>query len=129
MAKLQFDGNYKGASSEIRVRLSLLQFEEDGVAIIYSPALDLSGYGKTEKEAQKSFEITLDEFFRYTENKGTFESELKKMGWKFSGKKKSRKYQQPHLDDLLRDNKYLSDIVREKEFHRINREVSFPAYA
>lgn len=88
MGKLRFEDNYKNASSKIEAVLSLLQFKEKEVTIIYSPALDLSGYGNNEKEAQKSFEITIEEFFRYTINKRTFETELKNLGWKLSGKNK-----------------------------------------
>ncbi len=129
MSNYKFEGNFKNITSAIDVMLSLLSFEEDNTTIIYSPALDLSGYGKNDKEAKKSFEIALEEFLRYSINKGTFEKVLKKLGWKLSGRKSTRKYKQPYLDHLLRENKYLSDIVREKEFHRINEKVSFPAYA
>ncbi len=31
--------------------------------VAYSPALDLSGYGKTEEEARDSFNIVLKEYF------------------------------------------------------------------
>lgn len=50
--------------------LSLIPFNEGDVIIIYSPALDLSGYGYNEKEAKESFEITLEEFLNYIIEKG-----------------------------------------------------------
>ena len=49
----------------IKVNLSLIEFEEDGCQIVYCPALDVSGYGKSEYEAMKSFTVSLGEFFHY----------------------------------------------------------------
>lgn len=49
--------------------------------IIYSPALDLSGYGNTINVAKKSFKIALEEFIRYTLNENTFNDVMKKLGW------------------------------------------------
>jgi hypothetical protein len=128
MDKLQTRRISRRKTHKIKVSLTLISFKENNVIIIYSPALDLSGYGKNESEAKQSFEIAIEEFLRYTIDKGTFESELKKLGWKISEKEKSVNYKQPYLDQLLRDNKYLCDIVREKEFHRINKNVTFPAF-
>ena len=34
-------------------------------AFTYSPSLDISGYGYTKDEANESFNITLEEFFKY----------------------------------------------------------------
>jgi len=127
MANLRFAGTYTKGTKTLEAELSVIQFEEDGVMIVYSPSLDLSGYGKSVKEARESFNEALAEFIRYTLNKSTFEKELRALGWRISGKRSSRKYQQPHLDDLLRDKAYLSDIVREKEFQRFNARVALPA--
>lgn len=129
MDKLHYKNKLSAGASNYMVRLSLIVFKEDLITIIYSPALDLSGYGRSMKEAQYSFETTLEEFLRYTVNKNTFESELIRMGWKTSGKKSRREFKQPFLDELLKSNQYLSDIVRDKEFTRIHQEVSFPVYA
>ena len=49
--------------TEANVNVDLLQFEEDGRTIIYSPAFDLSGYGNNKEEAKASFEISIEEFF------------------------------------------------------------------
>lgn len=51
------------------------------MTIIYSPALDLSGYGNTINEAKESFKIALEEFIRYTLNENTFNDVMKKLGW------------------------------------------------
>jgi len=109
----------------IKISISLLSFKENDNYIIYSPALDLSGYGKNLEEAKGSFSEALNEFCRYTINKGTFSEVLKDLGWNIK-KKKNTIYQQPYLDDMLRNNKYLSNIVRQKEFNRFNQEVNIP---
>lgn len=129
MGKYKFTGKFKGTDSKVSVVLSLMSFQENDVTIIYSPALDLSGYGTSEKKAKESFEIALEEFIRYTINNGTFDSELRKLGWKVSGRKTSRNYKQPNFDELLKDKEYLINILRDKEFRKFNQQVSFPASA
>ena len=124
---MRVQGNFNHAKGFVHVNLALILFKENDVTIIYSPALDISGYGNTIDEAKRSFEINLEEFIRYTTNKGSFFDELEKYGWKISKRKKS--YTSPHLDDLLRNNDYLSDIIRDKEFQRYNQNVRLPAYA
>lgn len=129
MAKVTYGGTFKSSSSQIELQLSLLTFEEDNVIIYYSPALDLSGYGKNNREAKESFNIALEEFLRYTINKGTLKNVLKNLGWKLSGKGSAIKYQHPFLDRMLTENKYLSTLEREKEFQRINKTIYLPIAA
>ena len=122
-----FKGKYGDTRGHLDVRLSMLKFKEDDVLIIYSPALDLSGYGKDLRSAKRSFEIAMEEFARYTTNKGTLEKELKRLGWKITGTKRAPMYQQPFLDELFTKRTYLGEIFRDKEFHRFEQEVVLPA--
>ena len=80
MQNLNFEGHFDGASAKVDITVGLLQFEEDGNTIIYSPSFDLSGYGKNPVEAKKSFEITVAEFFRYTLNKKNSDEGIKSVG-------------------------------------------------
>ena len=82
MKQIGFKGKVKKGLVTVNVSVPLLSFKEDDTFIVYSPALDVSGYGDTEEEARKSFEITLEEFINYTLNKKTFQSELTRLGWK-----------------------------------------------
>lgn len=118
---------YSGGKSLV-IELSLLSYQEDGVEVIYSPTLDLFGYGKTEEEAKDSFEVTLQEFVRYTTNKKTLQAELQRLGWKITGRNK-RNVSAPDLNELLRDNEMLHDIITTKDFHKYNRKVEVPAFA
>lgn len=76
--------NFSNKGNKIDFNLPVIKFEEESLFFIYSPALDLTGYGKTEGEAQSSFEETLSQFLNYTTNKKTLVSELKKLGWEVS---------------------------------------------
>ena len=52
-------------ASDITLKLNVILFKKDGIFIANCPALDLLGYGKTESEAKKSFEVVWDEFLTY----------------------------------------------------------------
>lgn len=90
---------YTKGSEQVNITLKLLLFKEDGVNFVYSPALELTGYGPGEEEAKKSFEIVLEEFVRYTENKDTIYSELERLGWWTVNRSKKRV--EPPLEDAL----------------------------
>ena len=82
MDNLRFKGRYQGGQHKINVSLFVISFKENDVCFVYSPALDITGYGNTADEAKDSFNITLQEFLRYTSNKNTLVNELKRLGWK-----------------------------------------------
>lgn len=125
MSKLEFSGSWVGSKVKIKVRLDLISFEEEGTKIIYCPALDLSGYGNTESESKESFKIVLDEFFHYTRNKGTFDSELKRMGWTFK-RRKNKPVTAPNMSYLLSENQYFSDIFNNHSFTKFNANIEMP---
>ncbi len=66
--------------TEIETDLDLITFKQGDVFIVYSPALELSGYGTTLDEAEKSFKIVLSEFFQYVEEHNTWKENFK--DWK-----------------------------------------------
>lgn len=79
---VQFKGElHHPDGHRIQVQLDLLQFREEETTFIYAPYLDLYGYGKNAEEAKSSFNTALEEFFNYTRNKGSFEKEMKRLGW------------------------------------------------
>ena len=88
MSNLHISADLGFGNGKYHVGLSLVEFKEEDVTIIYSPALDLSGYGHSEVEAKNSFSEALQEFFRYTNNKKTLDKVLKKLGWSIKGSKK-----------------------------------------
>lgn len=108
---------------DIKVKLSLLKFEEDGLYFIYSPALDLTGYGKTESEARDSYEQAIEEFFRYTTNKKTIFTELEKLGWTIS---KKNKVSAPSLSHLIQTREFMEEIFSEKQLRKVDENVMIP---
>ncbi len=129
--KLNFKGSFQDRNNAMHsVLLSLYSFKENGVQIIYSPALDISGYGNNAKQAKSSFEITLAEFVKYTTNKGTLFTELKKLGWQVPRKNAAyKKFSAPRLEKQLTTNDYLADIFNSKEFTKTNKKVELPVAA
>ena len=66
MAKLEI------SNGVIIVSLDVISFKEGDVNIIYSPSLDISGYGYTEAEAKRSFEIVYGEHLRFSKEKDSY---------------------------------------------------------
>lgn len=125
MSKLQFRGNLDLSGGVFHVVLSLIEFKEDDVTIIYSPALNLSGYGYAPDEAKESFYIALHEFLRYTHNKKTFDEVLKELGWTVKGGKKHPRIEPPLNSDLIAKNPLYSEIVNSKNYKVYNEDLEF----
>ena len=128
-SKYVFTGDFGSKNINVKVGLDIISFKEDDTRIVYSPALDLSGYGDNEAEAKKSFENALAEFLRYTINKNTLHAELISLGWKVDKRKREKLYEPPYLDKLLQEREYLTDIVRNKPFRRTTKQVDMPVLA
>ena len=111
--------------SQIKFNLPIIKFQEDKVYFFYTPALDLTGYGKTEKEAKASFEETLSQFLDYTTNKKTLSAQLKKLGWKV----KKNSLVAPSLKDMIVENNYLAEIFEEKAYTKFDHLITLPAIA
>ena len=125
MPNLHISADMGFKNGKYHVGLSLVEFKEDNVTIIYSPALDLSGYGYSKAEAKNSFSEALHEFFRYTNNKKTLDKVLKKLGWTIRGSKKRPKFNPPKDSDLVTSNKMYSEIVNKKNYKVSRENVEF----
>jgi hypothetical protein len=110
----------------IETQLQLFSFVEDGVTIIYSPALDLNGSGYDLNQAKSSFWETLTEFFRYTTIKKTLVPELKRLGWTVKG---TKKVTAPDLAQMMRTNLEFKDILENKEYRKFHETVQIPQLA
>lgn len=125
MADLHFKADINASSTNYIVGLSLVEFEEDGVTIIYSPALDLSGYGMDSQEAKESFDEAFKEFFRYTQTKKTFDKVLKELGWKLKGQKHNKRYSPPKNSDLIIKNELFNTIVNKGAYKVRTEPIQF----
>lgn len=119
-----FTGAWRSESSSVKVRLSLIMFSEDDMQIVYCPAMDVSGYGRTELEARESFETSFDQFLEYTIHKKTFSEELKKLGWKLHGKHKPAN--PPSMQQLLENNDNFNRIFNDHPFQKIDEQFEIP---
>ncbi len=129
MANLNIKAAMIMSGKYIETGLPLIAFEEDGVTIVYSPALDLNGSGYDLNQAKASFWESLTEFLRYTVGKGTLMKELERLGWKIKGKKNDRRVKAPDFSDLLKSNKEFEQIVTNKEFRKFNETIQIPQFA
>lgn len=73
----------------IEGKVPVIFFKEEGVIVVYSPALDLSTCGATIRQAQKNFEACLRIYLAETIKHGTLEKDLLNLGWKSNPKKYS----------------------------------------
>lgn len=118
-------GTFKRKNSEINVKLPLIAFEEDGSKIVYCPALDVSGYGRTDDEANESFAISLESFLSYSINKGTFLEELQKLGWKVKSMNQQL-MRPPDMSKLLCKNENFSRIFNNHAFRKYDQQIKIP---
>ena len=101
-------------------------FEDSDTHIAYSPALDLSGYGTSEKDALDSFSIVLREYISYGIEKHTLVKDLRAHGWKVRSIKQ-RKMSAPSFDNLLNSNDTFREILLNKEYRKVSEP--FPELA
>ena len=121
MSKIQYKTSYNKGKYNINISISIYNWQEKGIFYIYSPALDITGYGNNVKEAKKSFEHTLIEFVSYTDNKKTIFDELEHLGWTVNRKKK--RVHAPDLEDLLDDNDSLKEIITKTGVNRVKQNI------
>ena len=131
MAEYFFEGGYKNKAGEVKVNLLLIHFkDESNVNFIYSPHLDLTGYGHNLTEAKESFEIVFEDFVDYTLKKRTLGKILTKLGWELKGTiKKPKKVLAPSITDVIGSNDYVSEIFDKYPVATFHKEVGIPALA
>ncbi len=123
MSNLSFSADAGFVNGTYYVGLSLVEFKEEDVIVIYSPAFDLSGYGYSQKEAIESFNVAFHEFMKYTHTKKTLNKVLLKLGWQLKGSKNKPKFNPPKDSDLIAKNPIYSEIVNNKDYKVSRGEV------
>ncbi len=131
MSQYLFSSDFKNNEGEVKVNLLLVHFQdENNIHFIYSPHLDLTGYGENIDDAKKSFEIVFEDFVDYTLKKKTISKVLSKLGWKIKGTaKKSKKILAPSIASVIRDNDFISEIFDKYPVSTFHKEVGIPALA
>ena len=123
-----FQGQWKDARNTIKCKLPLIIFEEEGNIIFYCPPLDLSGYGKDENEAQRSWEDALNIYFNYTMAKNSLAADLTNLGWVIK-KSIRKKITPPTMSYLLDNNEEFKEIFDNHEYRKTHTEVGIPVIA
>lgn len=120
--------NFKSAEAKVKANIVLISFKEQHHYIIYSPHLEVTGYGESEDEAMKSFNHCLGVFLDYTVNKKTLHKELISLGWqlKKGSIKKPLKVSAPLMTDLLKHNSVLEELLNKQDIRTIQKEVAIP---
>lgn len=131
MAKYQYQASVRDGKATFKYDMPVFSFMDDHTYIVYAPALDLSGYGKTEKEAKESFNEVFRAFVNYTSNKNSLFKVLRRLGWKVSSQtklsKKPIEIKAPGLQEMLFRDEYLVEVFQTREFHKYNQRISLTA--
>lgn len=123
MKKQQVNATFGNA----QIRLALYSYIDEGVHVVYAPALDVFGYGEAEHMALQSFETTLNEYLTYVAQHNTLEKDLRKYGWTLNTQKGL--YNAPPLHELLLRDETFYEIVNNRSYRKFDRTVHLPAAA
>jgi len=131
MSKYIFEGDYSNREDNVKVKLLLVHFQdEQGIHFIYSPHLDVTGYGTTVEDAKESFGIVYEDFIDYTLKKNTMGKVLKNLGWELKGSlKKPKNILAPSITSIISNNDYVSEIFDNYAVNTYHQEVGIPAFA
>lgn len=129
MSDLIFKRQLQNNSKEMKIMLVLFHFtDEKNIHFVYSPGLDLTGYGNNEEEAKNSFKIAFDDFINYTLSKKTLGKVLKDLGWKIKGSLKNpKKITAPTIGDSIKNQDYISELFDKYSIQSFHQEVSVSA--
>lgn len=112
-------------ANQTEFRLALLSYIDDNVHVIYSPALELYGYGNDELEARASFAIVLEEYLHYTAEEETLTDDLTKLGWQIN--LHSQQLSMPDWSRLIQANAQLKNVLTDKAFKKFDYTTRLPA--
>lgn len=121
MDKLSFKADLKTKKGKMTANLQLFMFKENDMFIVYCPAIDLSAYGRSGKEAESEFSEVFRIHMSYCLSKGTLEDDLKAHGWSIECKQE--KILAPKIEELLPVNETLRDIIYNKDFVKKSKPV------
>jgi len=131
MENFKIEGDFQGNAAKINFTLVIMQFvDENNIHFLYSPHLDLTGYGTTAEEAGESFNEALGEFLDYTTKKRTLGKVLVGLGWQLKGKVKNpKKLNAPSMSEVMKRNNYVSEVFDKYPVHTYRQNVGMPTAA
>lgn len=102
----------------ITARLQVVRFKDKdtGHYMVYSPAVEISGYGETKEDATKMFNFSLEEYFVFLTDlpQKKAEQELIINGWK-KHKIKSKDYSKAYVDVTGKLKEFSAEEIETEE--------------
>ena len=131
MENRKVEGRFDEEAGVAEFNLLLMEFvDENAIHFIYTPHLDLSGYGKTQEEAFESFEVALNEFLSYTREEQNLARILMDLGWKVEGQTgQFRRAVAPAISTLIKRNSYISEIFDNYPVHTFYQSMGLSSVA
>lgn len=116
------------AQAIAKTNVVIFSFQDADNYIVYSPQLDVSGYGKTQKEALSSFDYCLAGFLDYSFKKETLYEELISLGWKLKKgiNNNLKQIKAPSWSELIKKNPSLEVLLSTHNINTQQREVEIP---
>lgn len=59
----------KTSVGTVETNLDIYLFKEDNIFYVHAPTVDITGYGYTQKEAEDSFSLMVEEYYNYPATK------------------------------------------------------------
>ena len=114
----------------VNANIPVIEFKEENVYYLYTPALDVYGYGYTKTEAKDSFEICIEEFFKYTIENGTLVKVLTEdLGWKITETETKPVLTSPDFFKSLKRSEDVYKSLSTLAFQKFNKIVKIPIAA
>ena len=120
--------DFNNAQAIAKTNVVIFSFQDADSYIVYSPQLDVSGYGKTQKEALSSFDYCLAGFLDYSFKKETLYEELISLGWKLKKgiNNNLKQIKAPSWSELIKKNPSLEVLLSTHNINTQQREVEIP---
>lgn len=125
MENLSFKGEYDNGKTRVNVKIGIYLFIDDNTYIAYCPALDLSGYGTTEKEAKDSFEQSFRMYIEYCLNKNTLVKDLQSHGWGIKSMKQKR-IKSPDVKSMIERLPDFREVLENKNYVKYTENMGIP---
>jgi len=129
MATLNFLADLKTKDGHVLAMLELFKFKEDSMTIVYCPSIDLSAYGRTDKEAESEFKDVFKLHMSHCLENSTLRKDLKAHGWQLSTKEKTKAIKAPSIEKMLPNNETLRDIIYNKDYTKVSKCIEIPEFA
>lgn len=106
------------------IKLPFVEYSQQGFEILYCPALDLKGLGKSKQEAENHFNMVLDEYFNNLCNHSNkLKNDLGLLGWNVDYRRNDA-LKAPTLSDSFNVNKHFKKIFAKYALSIHHRMVS-----